>query len=210
MYPISIDIKNKKCVVVGGGKVAYRKASSLCLYGARVKVISPKISPEIRVLAQDHSIMLNEKDCAESDIQDAYLVFACTNSSEVNQQVSRDALRYNILINCTEDSSFSSFISPSSFSRGDLVVSVSTNGKYPMLAKQMIEELKSGYGEDYAFIVDELSNYRQKVLECVKVEDQKLLLKQAITKETIQIALEQGITAYRNHLEKTIERYFNE
>ena len=86
-YPIFLNLQGKKCVVVGGGKVALRKVKMLLDCGADVTVISPKPCPEIVKLSKDEAIRLIQRDYETGDLKDAVIAMACTDMKKVNRKV---------------------------------------------------------------------------------------------------------------------------
>ncbi len=159
-YPIYLDISGKKCVVVGGGDVAYRKAVSLKEAGAQVVVISPELSREflkeegLTILRQKY-----EKRCLEG----ATLVIAATNEQEINQRVWEEARRHGLLVNVVDQPELCNFIVPSVVNRGELQISISTGGASPALARRMREELEDRFGPEYGDFIGLLSKMRPEV-----------------------------------------------
>ncbi|MBI5042621.1 MAG: hypothetical protein HZC10_02055 [Nitrospirae bacterium] len=93
-YPIFLDLKNKKCVVIGGGSVAERKAITLLSCNADVWVISPEITPRLKELAKKKKLRYIKKRYEDRDIKDAFLVVAATNNRDANKAVFAAAKRY--------------------------------------------------------------------------------------------------------------------
>ncbi len=136
-YPIYLDVKDKKCVIVGGGKVAYRKVCSLKEAGAEVVVVSPETCPE---MANEEGLTLVKKNYDESVLDGALLVIAATDNEEVNKKVVADAKKRNIIVNVVDRPELCSFIVPSTINRGDLCISISTGGASPAVSKSVREE----------------------------------------------------------------------
>jgi precorrin-2 dehydrogenase/sirohydrochlorin ferrochelatase len=128
-YPISLDISNKRCAVVGGGDVAERKVRRLLDCGARVTVVGKKISPQLKVLRDRQRIEHVASNYRAEHVNDAFLVIGATNSSRINGRIYRDAKQKGILVNIVDDPEHCDFILPSLLERGDLSISVSTGGK---------------------------------------------------------------------------------
>ncbi|MBZ4646440.1 MAG: siroheme synthase [Clostridia bacterium] len=210
-YPVFIDITKKKCVVVGGGRVAYRKIVTLCGYGAVVEVISPEAIEEIKKLSEKGSINLKIKKYSEDDIIDAFIVFAATNDTEVNNKITGDAKKLNILVNCADSPYDSSFISPAVFNQGDLTIAISTGGKFPKLSQKIKEQLKSQYSTEYPFIIDALEQLRQKALMGINDEEtRKKLFDRVVEDDIIQIAMSKGCEAFKERINRIYEEYCHE
>lgn len=135
LLPIFLNIKNKKCVVVGGGEVAFRKATLLLRAGADLHIVAPVLSDELRKL--DSTITLREFE--EADINDAILVVAATDDLEINERVSVLASKLNIPVNVVDQPHLCSFIMPSIVDRSPIVVAISSGGSSPILTRKLKE-----------------------------------------------------------------------
>ena len=151
-YPIMLDVKDKRCVVIGGGQVALRKAQSLLECGAAVEVISPELCPELEELVSGGSVKAALRPYRRGDLKGAALVIAAADDGEVNRSVSGEATESGIPVNVVDVPGLSSFIVPSSLRRGDLTVAVSTGGKSPALARRIRAELEKSMGEEYSLL----------------------------------------------------------
>lgn len=128
-FPINLIVKQRKCLVVGGGKVALRKMEKLSSAGADVKVVALESSAGVREFARDHDISLHERPFEASDVDGMFLVYAATNDRSLNAKIITLAQEVGILV-CAVDRNWSdgSFITPASVRTGELTVSVSTQG----------------------------------------------------------------------------------
>ncbi|HHT9134069.1 MAG: siroheme synthase [Planctomycetes bacterium GWA2_50_13] len=156
-YPIYLDIRDKKCVVVGGGDVAYRKAVSLKEAGAQVVVISPDFSKDF--LKEEGITMLRQK-YEERCLEGATLIIAATNDKEINQRVWEEARRHGLLVNVVDQPELCNFIVPSVVNRGELQISISTGGASPAFARRLRQELENHFGPEYGEFVELLSKMR--------------------------------------------------
>ncbi len=174
-YPISLDIANKNCLVVGGGSVGARKAITLARCRAIVKVVSPffsdefvkktdiycKIETPFDKFEKDElnfknsgKIISIKKPYDSNDLNSTFLVIGATDNMDVNRQIAYDAKQRDVLCNIADFPEGSSFVLPSIVQRGDLVITISTSGNSPALAKKLRKELELQFGQEYAdFIV---------------------------------------------------------
>ena len=152
-FPVFLNIHGKKCVVVGGGRVALRKVRMLLECGAHVTVISPTLLQDLAQLAKKESIVVIRRNYRPADLERAVLVVAATDVKEVNRKVAIEAKGRGILVNVVDDPGLSGFIVPSTLRRGDLTVAISTAGKSPALAKKIRRDLVRGLGKEYAALV---------------------------------------------------------
>jgi precorrin-2 dehydrogenase/sirohydrochlorin ferrochelatase len=157
LYPIFLDISGRRCVVVGGGEVANRKARKLLQARARVVVVSPEVGAELESVA----IEVHRRPYRDGDLEGAYLAFAATDSREVNAAVAREAEERGVPVNVADKPSDGDFALPSTLRRGRLQVAVSTGGASPTLARRIKDELEEVFGPEWAGIVEELDRNRR-------------------------------------------------
>jgi siroheme synthase-like protein len=157
LYPIFLDLSGRRCVVVGGGGVANRKARKLLQARARVVVISPEIGAELESVA----VEIHRRPYRKGDLEGAYLAFAATNAREVNAAVAREAKERGVPVNVADSPSEGDFALPSTLRRGRLQVAISTGGASPTLARRIRGELEEVFGPEWAGIVEELDTARR-------------------------------------------------
>ena len=164
MYPVCLEISDKLCVVVGGGSVAERKVLGLLTAGARVRVISPLLTNTLTGLADEGRIDWLERGYAQGDLAGALLIFAATDSIEVQETVFKEAGRAGQLVNVIDAPARCSFHVPAVIKRGDLTLAVSTGGKSPAVAAMVRKQLDENFGEEYGLLLDLVSRLREQVL----------------------------------------------
>ena len=162
-YPIFLNLKGRRCVVVGGGKIALRKVKMLLDCGARVTVISPKPHPDIGKLSKERAIRLIRGDYEAGDLKDAVIAIAGTDMKEVNRIVAVEAKKAGILVNIADNSELSDFILPSFFRRGNLTIAVSTAGMSPAFARKIRTKLEKSFGEEYASLLSLIGEVRSTI-----------------------------------------------
>lgn len=163
-YPIYLDIKGKKCIVIGGGKVAERKVFSLLNAGARITVISPDVTSKLDKMAWNGKIDLLKRPYRKGDLKEALLVYATTDDKVANTRISEEAEKKGILLNVADNPDGCDFIVPSVVERGSLSIAISTGGSSPALAKKLRLEMEERYGEEYAVFLDIMAAIRRKLL----------------------------------------------
>jgi precorrin-2 dehydrogenase / sirohydrochlorin ferrochelatase len=166
-YPILLQLRGKRVVVVGGGKVAERKVSGLIETGAAINVISPEATDVIQSLASEGKISWQHRPFMKGDLKDAFLIFAATNDKENNQLVKNSSGAHQ-LVSIADDPEGSVFHVPANFKRGRLVISVSTGGASPILSSQIREQLERQFDESYECYLEFLFTARQRILQEVK------------------------------------------
>lgn len=164
-YPVSLNLEGRSCVVVGGGKVAERKAKGLLACGAVVRVVSPELTKPLATLCKEKVLIWTKRKYREGDLAKAFLVIAATDDLEVQRRTYEEAERRGILINVADVPQKCNFILPATVRRGDFTISVSTAGKSPALAKYLRRELEKRFGPEYKILIDILGVLRRGVLD---------------------------------------------
>jgi len=163
-YPIQLDVRSRHCLVVGGGAVGTRKVRGLLECGARVRVVSPKVSRSLRELVDRGEIELRPGSYREEDLTGIFLVIGATDDEALNRRISQDAAKRGLLCNIADRPDICNFILPAVVRRGDLVITVSTSGSSPALAKQLRQSLERRFGEEYVDILRLMRAIRRKLL----------------------------------------------
>ena len=149
-YPVYLDMHGRKALVVGGGAVGGRKAQTLLRAGARVTVVSPQATEAVQTLAAGGRLAWHARPYCASDLEAMFLVFAATDDPELNRRVQADAVQANVLCNLADQPERGQFILPSIVERGDLLISISTCGQSPAVARRLRQALEDQFGEEYA------------------------------------------------------------
>ncbi|UPW81683.1 bifunctional precorrin-2 dehydrogenase/sirohydrochlorin ferrochelatase [Lysinibacillus sp. Ag94] len=147
-FPIHINIEYKTVVIVGGGHVATQKIASLLPAKANIVVVSPTLDESLLPLAELGQITWREKEFEARDLDDASLIIAATNDTSVNEAV-QEAAQHWQLINRADAQAESDFITPATVRRGPLVLTVSTSGASPALARKIKADLEEQFDEVY-------------------------------------------------------------
>ena len=163
-YPILVELRGKKALVVGGGKVAFRKIMTLCEHGASVEVVARDLDPPVRNLVEQGMIGYGGREFSENTLKGVFLVIAATSDPDLNHRVSKKAQAAGLLVNVVDQPSACNFILPSVLRRGDLAVCVSTSGKSPALAKKIRQDLEERFGDEYESFLAIMGRLRERVL----------------------------------------------
>jgi precorrin-2 dehydrogenase/sirohydrochlorin ferrochelatase len=163
-YPVSLDMTDKRCVIIGGGAVAERKAERMIECNAQVVVVSRSLTPVLEDRKKTNTIEHIDADYEKKTLRGAFMVIGATDRDDVNAQVSQDALSLGILVNIVDDPDRCNFILPSLVQQGDLSIAVSTGGKSPALARKIKEDLQQLYGPEYESLLTIMGSLRKKIL----------------------------------------------
>jgi precorrin-2 dehydrogenase/sirohydrochlorin ferrochelatase len=156
-YPVSLVLEGRRCLVVGGGRIAVRKAEGLLACGAVVHVVAPAVSDEMRRLP----VTVEERPYQEGDVAGCWLAVAATNDHDVNATVYRDGERHHVWVNSADDPLSCSFTLPSVVRRGAITVAVSTGGRSPALATWLKGRIEADLGPEYEVLLDLLAGERE-------------------------------------------------
>lgn len=146
-YPLAISLRDKKVVVVGGGAVAERKIELLLKAQALVRVVSPTLTPTLRQLAMKKRINWSRRLVRKSDVAEASIVIAATNSAKTNTDISRWAKKRKAWVNVVDKPSLSDFISPAVLHQSKTIIAVYTDGNNPVLSRDLKNFLKERWDE---------------------------------------------------------------
>ncbi len=130
-------------LVVGGGRIALRKVQVLLDAGARVTVVSPELTKELKEGLRRERISYNARKFHATDLDDVALVISATNDQKANREVFELARLRNIFCNVVDRSDLCTFISPAIVSRGPIQIAISTSATDPRLASRIKEELNA-------------------------------------------------------------------
>ncbi len=163
MLPIFLDLKDRPCLVVGGGTVALRKIHLLLQEGAKVTVVSPKVDPEIERLASRGQIRWYKRLFRLQDVDGMTLVFCATNHYSVNRGVAAVARRRGVPVNVADDPDNCDFYLGSVARRGRVTLAVSTSGLSPALARHLRRALESAFPPHVDTVAEALGKLRPEV-----------------------------------------------
>lgn len=164
-YPINLDIKGRKCLVVGGGRVAERKVKGLLEAGGEVVIVSPELTQGLLALQEAGLVHWEKRGYRQDDVAGFFLIMAATDNQEVQSRVQADAAEHRVLLNVADVPDKCHFILPAQVKRGDLNISISTGGKSPALAKQLRQFLESQIGSEFEILTEVMGELRPLVLE---------------------------------------------
>ena len=149
LFPMFVKLRDRLCVVVGGGQIAESKIPGLLAAEAKVRVIAPEVTESLAAQAREGQIEWRRKIFEAKELSGAYLVVAATSAIEVNHEIFREAEARGILCNAVDDPDYCHFYYPSVVRRGALQIAISTEGLSPALAQRLRRELEIQFGPEY-------------------------------------------------------------
>jgi precorrin-2 dehydrogenase/sirohydrochlorin ferrochelatase len=149
MYPVSLIVKDRPCLVVGGGGVALRKIQGLVEEGAKVTVVTREAVEPIAAMADRGEIRLELREYRADAAGSWALVFAATDDREVNARVFRDAEEQGLWCNVADDPEFCTFHLPARVRRGPLQMAIGSAGEAPFAVSRLRRLLERRFGEEW-------------------------------------------------------------
>jgi precorrin-2 dehydrogenase/sirohydrochlorin ferrochelatase len=193
LFPISLKLRGRLCVVVGGGVIAESKVQSLLAAEAHVVVVAPEVTVAVAAWARAGQIEWQEKEFAAEDLCGAFLVVAGTSSPQVNHEVFRQCETDGILCNVVDDPEYCHFYYPAVVRRGALQIAISTEGQSPALAQRLRRELEAQFGPEYEQWLEWLGAARKFLRsEGKDPEETKRLLHQLASEEMFERFVREG------------------
>lgn len=203
-YPAYLDLRGKKAVVVGGGKVAERKIFSLMDAGAEITVVSPSLTKRLSRAKAERSISHLPRNYRKGDLRGSFIVIAATDSEEINSRVSMDA---PALVNVVDVPSMCNFIAPSVVRRGSLTVAISTGGASPAMAKTLRKELENVYGSEFSGYLRFARQVRAEAFAgIVQKEKRERFLKGLASRKMLDMLRKQGLKAVKETVRERLKK----
>jgi siroheme synthase-like protein len=162
-YPVNLVVADRRCVVVGAGRVAARKVAALLDAGAAVCVVALDVGSEVRDWAEAGQLALEERAFEPADLDGAWLATTATGDPAVDHAVAQAADARGIWVNSADDPANCTFTLMSVVRQGDLVVTIGTGGRSPALAAWLKTRLEAELGHEYATLLEILADAREEL-----------------------------------------------
>lgn len=173
LYPINLNIRGKNILIVGAGRVAFRKFKRLLNMEVNIKVISPNFNESFfayfnQKSEQSSKYKFFKREFKVKDLNSQFLVFAATNNYNLNLEIAKLAKKKEILINIADNAELSDFTLPAAINRGDLLLTVSSGASLPALSKKIREKLEFEFGLEYQLLLEVMSKKRKYIISEIK------------------------------------------
>ena len=169
-----IELNNERCLIAGGGTVAYRKVCSMLEFGAVVTVVSPEFCPELLKLAEHPARLTLIKRCVQpQDIDGAFVVIMATDDEKVNHEMAELCRQQRILVNVVDVKADCGFYFPAIIKDKEVVISVSTGGQSPVLAGTIKRNIESHLGRSYGDIAERMGELREQIKAQIDGEEER-------------------------------------
>ncbi|MEA4858503.1 MAG: bifunctional precorrin-2 dehydrogenase/sirohydrochlorin ferrochelatase [Solidesulfovibrio sp.] len=193
-YPLYVNLRGKRCLVVGAGQVGRRKIATLAACGPDEVLVLDRDPPAavVEELAARPEVVFERRGFAPADLDGRFLVIAATDDEALNWAISRECAARGILCNIVDQPEKCSFIVPALFTRGDLTVAISTGGASPALARKIRQGLGEFLGAEYGALLVLMSTLRPMVLELgLPTEENSNIFRKLVNSSLLE-ALERG------------------
>ena len=173
-FPILINLRKYPCLVIGGGNVAFRKVTNLLNFKIKATVVAPIFCKQLIDLSKKNKIKIIKKSYQKDLLKNFEIVFCATDNPQTNQTVSKDCKKENKLLNVADVPELCDFILPAVVKRGDLTISVSSQGRAPFFAKEIKNKIDHIFPSYYEDIIDLAGNFRSIILSNKKYNSLKI------------------------------------
>ncbi|MCS7235971.1 MAG: bifunctional precorrin-2 dehydrogenase/sirohydrochlorin ferrochelatase [Armatimonadota bacterium] len=163
VYPLFVDLRGRRCVVVGGSPPAEAKVAALLECGADVVVVSPRVTERLQAWAAQGRVRWEARPYRTGDLEGAWLVVSAPDDREVNARVWEEAQARGVWMNAVDDPPHCSFIAPAVYRQGALVVAVCTSGRAPALAVRLRDRFAAQLGPEYAAFLELAGELREEL-----------------------------------------------
>ncbi|MCC3145468.1 bifunctional precorrin-2 dehydrogenase/sirohydrochlorin ferrochelatase [Halanaerobium sp. Z-7514] len=173
-YPINLDLNNKDILIVGGGRVGFRKFKRLFFVGANITVVSREFNPAFDEYFKNDKENYNllQRSFDEDDLKNKFLVFAATGNRKTNEDIAYLAGKEDILVNIIDNAGLSDFTVPAAHYRGKLLLTASTDSILPALSRKIRKDLEEKYGIEYQLLLEVMTEMRPGIIK--KISDMKI------------------------------------
>lgn len=160
-FPVFIESKDKRCVIIGGGKVAYRKFQTLVQYDFAITVIAPAFCDAFAEEEKKTPFVLLQRKAKKKDLEGADLVIAATDQPELNRKIVQVCKKNYILVNSVTNGEEGNFMFPALVKRGNISVGINTAGKSPVFSQYIKEKIQAVLPEWYGELNEQLGELRK-------------------------------------------------
>ncbi len=204
-YPILLNLTDRKVVVIGGGKVAFRKVQTLLATKARLFVVAENISETIRDICAGTNTELIRSKYSKDYLAAALLAIAATNNLKLNQRIYKDCQQLEVLCNVVDQPELCDFYVPAVVSQGDLQIAVSTEGNCPAYAGHVRAKLEKMFTEVHGDFVKELEAKRRNIVNTIPdAETRKAILGKLVDDESFDYFSKNGSGAWNKMADSVI------
>ena len=199
-FPMFVDIKDRRCLVVGGGNVAHRKVETLLKYGADVLVIAHEIADSICELLPEDCRRTGE--VTEEEMEKAFLVIAATGSRQENHRIAVFCHEKRIPVNVIDCPEECTFLFPAVVKRGTISIGINTGASSPGVSRRIRRQIQEEIPEYYGDIALQIGQLREELKETISAEKQR----RAVLSAVADRAFHEGRTLTQEEIQEIIRQ----
>lgn len=186
-YPVSLDLRDKPVLLVGGGEVAFRKARGVGDSGCRLTVVAPELTAGFQAWLEERRHTFERRAYRSGEADGYFLVISATDDAAVNRSAYEDARRAGRLVNVVDQPELCNLHIPSRIDRGSLQVAISTGGKCPACARWLRRELEEVIPESYGLLVERIAAIRARMRQTVSSQNARArILERILRSEAVR------------------------
>lgn len=201
-FPMFVELKGVHCLIVGGGRIALRKAEVLLDFGAEITLIASDIIEEILALKAVHCVI---KEFDAADLLGKGLVVAATDDKELNHQIADACMERRIPVNAVDQMEDCSFIFPAYLKKGEVVSAFSSGGQSPVVTQYLKKEVKPLMTDHLGNLAGCLGSLREIVKVSVETEKER----KSLYREILKLGLEEELIPTKEEIERVLIKYVN-
>ncbi len=197
--PVILNLRGQKCLVVGGGAVALRRARALAGAGCNlITIVAPHIDPALREMP----VTIHERPVRETDLVDMRLVVLATDDHRLNDRIDRQARALGVLVNRADEAERGEILFMSKARIGPVTLAIHTGNAIPDAARRITRELRGKVGEHWPAIIEIAGPYRRLIRQnFADLSQRRTRIARLTDGEAVELFLSQGDAAYRKHCE---------
>lgn len=203
-FPMFVEMKNKKCLIIGGGKVAYRKAQVMLDFEAEVSLIAPLIIEEIKRLP---NVFYKERAFTSEDLEGQEVVIAATDDKELNHKISIWCKEHKVPVNVVDQEDECTFIFPAYLKTGQVVSAFSSGGQGPVITQYLKRQMSPYMTENLGNVASYMGRQRAEVKAKITQSEAK---RKEVYERLLQIGLEEQRIPTRKEFIAILETIQNE
>lgn len=211
-FPVLLNLTDTRCLVIGGGEIAFHKVNSMLKFNADITILAPELNEKIEDLISKKKLKHIKGYYSSKYLRDYKIVISATNNRSVNQKVRGDCERRGILLNVVDDPELCDFILPANIQRGNLTISVASQGKAPFYTRYFKSKLESLISPVEGEILELAAEYRKKVFSDPyfrKQDKKREAFKEFTAVNWDEVISENGIENAVGFIEELLERIKN-
>lgn len=208
-YPIQLNMGNRSVLLVGAGRIALRKCKELIDAGAKIIVVAPRGQEQFSLWEQEEKITWLHREYQESDLEKKEFVFVAVDEEQVTRRIVKEALSRNLWVNSSDQRYPGNFTIPAKVRQGDLLLTVSTFGKSPGVARQIREEWQKEYGSIWQEYLLLIGNLRKELLSQKNSKEREAFWKQVLTGELLEWVREGRMKELEAKIRNAANRFGN-